>query len=88
MDASARDAIPDTGVAEAQDDAPELLAKLRALVREGGVLLGPAPQRSPSLEGYPDADARVRRMAAELWGGVDGKAVKAAATARAPCWTA
>lgn len=57
---------------------PELLAKLRALVREGGVLLGPAPQRSPSLEGYPDADARVRRMAAELWGGVDGKAVKAA----------
>ena len=57
---------------------PELLAKLQALVREGGVLLGPAPQRSPSLEGYPDADARVRRMAAELWGGVDGKAVKAA----------
>lgn len=67
---------------------PELLAKLRALVREGGVLLGPAPQRSPSLEGYPDADARVRRMAAELWGGVDGKAVRPPATARAPCWTA
>ena len=57
---------------------PELLAKLQVLVREGGVLLGPAPQRSPSLEGYPDADVRVRRMAAELWGGVDGKAVKAA----------
>lgn len=57
---------------------PELLARLQTLVGEGGVLLGPAPQRSPSLEGYPDADARVRRMAAELWAGVDGKAVKAA----------
>ena len=32
---------------------PELLAKLQALVREGGVLLGPAPQRSPSLEAIP-----------------------------------
>lgn len=57
---------------------PELLARLKTLVGEGGVLLGPAPQRSPSLEGYPDADARVRRMAAELWAGIDGKAVKAA----------
>lgn len=57
---------------------PELLARLQTLVGEGGILLGPAPQRSPSLEGYPDADVRVRRMAAELWAGVDGKAVKAA----------
>lgn len=57
---------------------PELLARLQELVGEGGILLGPAPQRSPSLEGYPDADERVRRMAAELWAGIDGKAVKAA----------
>lgn len=51
---------------------PELLARLQELVREGGILLGPAPRRSPSLEGYPSADETVRRIAAELWGRTDG----------------
>lgn len=57
---------------------PELLAKLQQLVREGGTLLGPAPQRSPSLENYPAADRRVREMSAALWKGIDGHTVKAA----------
>ncbi len=56
---------------------PELLERLKTLVAEGGVLLGPAPRRSPSLEGYPLADKKVAETAAELWKGIDGKTVKA-----------
>ncbi|MDE5621448.1 MAG: glycoside hydrolase family 2, partial [Alistipes sp.] len=52
---------------------PELLDKLERLVSEGGVLLGPRPERSPSYEGYPQADERVRTTAARLWGDADGR---------------
>ncbi|MBP7504022.1 MAG: hypothetical protein KA780_01160, partial [Prolixibacteraceae bacterium] len=55
---------------------PELLAKIRDLVRDGAVILGPAPLRSPSLQNQPAADADVQKMAAELWGAVDGVIVK------------
>lgn len=55
---------------------PELLAKIRDLVRDGAVILGPAPLRSPSLQNQPAADADVQKMAAELWGAVDGVTVK------------
>lgn len=61
---------------------PELLARLRELVREGGILLGAAPERSPSLEGYPEADRRVRELAADLWSGVDGTQHRAACYGR------
>lgn len=46
---------------------PELLAKIRELVKEGIVLQGPAPLRSPSLQNYPEADYQVREMAEEMW---------------------
>jgi hypothetical protein len=55
---------------------PELLAKIRELVRSGAVILGPAPLRSPSLQNLPAADAEVQKMAAELWGNVDGVNIK------------
>lgn len=55
---------------------PELLRKIKDLVAEGANVLGPAPSRSPSLQGYPSADADVKKLAAELWGNVDGKNVK------------
>lgn len=55
---------------------PELLAKIKQLVYEGAVVLGPAPKRSPSLQNQPSADEKVREMAAELWGEVDGVKVK------------
>ncbi|MHB1177569.1 MAG: glycosyl hydrolase [Daejeonella sp.] len=55
---------------------PELLRKIADLVAEGANVLGPAPGRSPSLEGYPSADKDVKKLAAELWGSVDGKNVK------------
>ncbi|MCP4450612.1 MAG: glycoside hydrolase family 2, partial [Planctomycetes bacterium] len=51
---------------------PELLAKIKQLVHDGAVVLGPSPHRSPSLQNQPEADQQVQAMAAELWGDVDG----------------
>ncbi len=52
---------------------PELLSKIMELVRSGAVVLGPKPERSPSLQDYPQADKQVKSMADELWGNIDGK---------------
>ena len=57
---------------------PELLKKIKQLVADGGVVLGPPPTHSPSLQNQPAADAAVTEMAAELWGDVDGVKVKSA----------
>ena len=46
---------------------PELLEKLETLVRDGLVILGPAPERSPSMKGYPECDVKVRSIAARMW---------------------
>ncbi|MFD0766172.1 glycosyl hydrolase [Mucilaginibacter lutimaris] len=56
---------------------PELLAKIKEMVQQGLVVLGPKPLRSPSLQGYPMADKQVRDLAAELWGNTDGITNKA-----------
>ncbi|MGK6350062.1 glycosyl hydrolase [Parapedobacter sp. DT-150] len=50
---------------------PELLAKIEQLVKAGGVILGPKPQRSPSLADYGKADEEVQRLADTLWGNMD-----------------
>lgn len=55
---------------------PELLAKIKQLVMDGAIVVGPAPQRSPSLQHQPEADRNVKAMAAALWAGIDGKKVK------------
>jgi len=55
---------------------PELLAKIKELVQNGAVILGPRPELSPSLQGYPQADKQVKTMTAELWGGIDGTTTK------------
>lgn len=57
---------------------PEMLERIKELVEQGAVVLGPAPKRSPSLKDYPEADQRVQKMAAELWGNVDGEKIKSA----------
>lgn len=54
---------------------PALLRKLRGFVAEGLTLVGPPPERSPSLAGYPECDGEVRALVAEMWGGCDGKTV-------------
>lgn len=55
---------------------PELLSKLKQLITDGAVVMGPAPKRSPSLQNQPQADEQVQAMAAEIWGEVDGVNVK------------
>jgi hypothetical protein len=52
---------------------PELLDKLRGLIAAGGAVLGPPPSRSPSLQDYPKADEKVRKLAQEIWGNPDGR---------------
>ena len=54
---------------------PELLGKIRDLVKDGATVVGTRPSYSPSLQGYPDCDRQVQALAAELWGDIDGKAV-------------
>lgn len=53
---------------------PALLRKLRDLVAAGGVILGPRPLRSPSLENHPASDEEVASLAATLWGDMKGTA--------------
>lgn len=55
---------------------PELLAKIKQLVFDGAVVLGPAPKRSPSLQNQPEADLQVQKLATDLWGEVDGVKIK------------
>ena len=47
---------------------PELLAKIEQLVNQGGVIFGQAPEKSPSLENYPESDNVVKELAQKLWG--------------------
>ncbi|MCP9611800.1 glycosyl hydrolase [Coprobacter tertius] len=49
---------------------PELLEKLRQLVYDGAVILGPQPKRSPSLQNYPEADMKIQQIGEELWNGI------------------
>lgn len=47
---------------------PALMRKLRDLVQAGASILGPKPEFSLTLAGYPQSDAEVRRLAEEVWG--------------------
>ncbi|MET0300208.1 MAG: glycosyl hydrolase, partial [Flavitalea sp.] len=55
---------------------PEFLQKVKELVKEGAVVLGPKPLRSPSLQNYGKADKQLLALTKELWGNIDGKSVK------------
>jgi hypothetical protein len=48
---------------------PELLKKIEKLVQQGGIILGPKPEKSPSLQNYPACDVKVEALAAKLWNG-------------------
>jgi len=54
---------------------PQLLRKLRGFVADGLTLVGPPPEKSPGLAGYPKYDAEVKALVAELWGDCDGKTI-------------
>ena len=47
---------------------PELLEKIKELIEAGATVLGPPPVSSPSLQGFPDCDTRVRELAEQIWG--------------------
>ncbi|MCC6126106.1 MAG: alpha-L-rhamnosidase N-terminal domain-containing protein [Pirellulales bacterium] len=47
---------------------PKALGKIKELVEAGATAVGSRPAKSPSLSDYPQCDAQVQRLAAELWG--------------------
>jgi hypothetical protein len=49
---------------------PELVDTIAALVKDGAIVVGTPPRKSPSLVDYPGCDARVRGKAEKLWGGL------------------
>jgi hypothetical protein len=65
---------------------PAVLRKIKLLVDAGATLVGSPPQRSPSLENYPNCDAEVQTLAAEIWrsGRVIGDLPATAPAAGAP----
>ncbi|OAM89784.1 glycosyl hydrolase [Termitidicoccus mucosus] len=52
----------------------EVARKISDLVRAGATVIGPRPSQAPGLAGYPQCDAEVRAIAAEVWGDCDGRA--------------
>ncbi|MEW6743206.1 MAG: glycosyl hydrolase [Planctomycetota bacterium] len=54
---------------------PALLARVKALIEAGATVVGPKTIKSPSLSNFPDCDAEVERLADEIWGDCDGRAV-------------
>ena len=55
---------------------PAVAQRIRELVRDGALVIGPRPMRSPSLSRYPHSDQEVQTVAQEVWGDCDGKTVK------------
>lgn len=52
-----------------------VVRKLRDLVAAGAVVVAPRPRNSPSLTGYPQADAEIRSLANAVWGASDGMSI-------------
>ena len=52
---------------------PHVLAKIEELLKKGAIIVGPKPEKSPSLVGYPAVDNDVATKANEVWGMADGK---------------
>ncbi|MBO6221907.1 MAG: glycoside hydrolase family 2, partial [Bacteroidales bacterium] len=48
---------------------PEMLERIYDFVRQGLVIVGPAPLRSPSLQDYGKADLRVKELSSKIWNG-------------------
>jgi alpha-L-rhamnosidase len=52
---------------DSQTMTPELLRKIKKLVDAGALVIGPKPEKSPSLINFPHCDDEVQKLAAELW---------------------
>jgi hypothetical protein len=55
---------------------PAVLNRIAELVEAGATVVGPKPERSNSLQGYPDCDREVQDLAARMWGDCDGDRVR------------
>ena len=51
----------------------EVIKKIRELVLNGATVVGPPPEKSAEMKNFPDCDNQVRKIAAEVWGDLDGK---------------
>jgi hypothetical protein len=58
------------------DLTPPVLQRIAELVRDGATVIGPRPQRSPSLAGFPACDVQVKQVADAAWGNCDGTTVQ------------
>lgn len=47
---------------------PALLTKIESLVKDGAVIIGNPPLKSPSLVNYPECDKQVAATSASMWG--------------------
>ena len=47
---------------------PEMAREIKRLLAAGATVVSPRPNRSPSLNNFPAADAEVKALAAEIWG--------------------
>lgn len=48
---------------------PHVLAKIEELVKQGGIVIGQKPEKSPSLQNYPACDTELTTIADKLWNG-------------------
>ena len=51
----------------------EVIKKIRELIRDGATVVGAPPKTSGEVKNFPEADAQVQKIAAEIWGDLDGK---------------
>jgi hypothetical protein len=51
----------------------EVIQKIRELVNMGATVVGSPPEISAGLKNYPKCDEQVRKIAADIWGDLDGK---------------
>ncbi|MCX6895597.1 MAG: glycosyl hydrolase [Verrucomicrobia bacterium] len=56
---------------------PAVARRIRELVRDGALVIGPRPTRAPGLSDFPNCDREVQTIGREVWGDCDGKTVKA-----------
>lgn len=53
----------------------EVLRKVKELVEAGATVIGLRPTRDPGLRNYPECDKEVKKIAAYLWGKIDGSTI-------------
>jgi hypothetical protein len=59
---------------EARGMSPMVLRRIRELIQKGATVLGNRPLHPPGLNGYPQCDSEVEKLAAEMWAPVPAPA--------------